>query len=437
MKVILATAWFAPFDVGGTEVYLEGLARELLKLGAECTVLVPRNPAGPPQYTHEGVAVETYPVSEAPLPGEMSANRAHSGIEAFRQHLARSPGAIYHQHSWTRGCGPHHLRAARELGFRTALTLHVPGPICLRGTMMRFGDEACDGRIDECECGACWAQSRGASKIVARALAALPKTLASRCRQGESRFATALSARALAAQKGQDLGDAFANSNRIIAVCQWLYDALIANGATADKLTLSRQGLDADYLEDARIAAASPTKDVAALRLVYLGRWDRVKGVDVVVMAVRSLEPEISVRLTIHAIGGGDAGYEAEVRALAAGDPRILFSSNLPRRRVATTLVEHDVLVVPSICLETGPLVVLEAQAAGLFVLGSRLGGIAELVDQPDAGELVEAGNVPLWARAIARLATRRARGDLPRPARPTRTMAQVAAQMVDIYRSM
>jgi glycosyltransferase involved in cell wall biosynthesis len=104
---------------------------------------------------------------------------------------------------------------------------------------------------------------------------------------------------------------------------------------------------------------------------------------------------------------------------------------------LAATLQNYDVLVVPSLWMETGPLVVLEAQAAGLFVLGARRGGIAELVDEADGGELVPAGNVSAWAEAIERLASRHCRGMLSRPSRPVRTMSSVATEMADLYRSL
>jgi len=95
---------------------------------------------------------------------------------------------------------------------------------------------------------------------------------------------------------------------------------------------------------------------------------------------------------------------------------------------------EHDALAVPSLWLETGPLVVLEAQAAGLFVIGSRLGGIAELVDD-SSGLLLQPGNVEVWAEAIGELAAQRS---LP-PVRPVdaRSMSDVAADMGKIYQGL
>jgi hypothetical protein len=60
-------------------------------------------------------------------------------------------------------------------------------------------------------------------------------------------------------------------------------------------------------------------------------------------------------------------------------------------------------IAVPSRGLETGPLVALEAFAAGVPVLGANLGGIAELVQSGIDGFLVPPDDVAALAAAIAR----------------------------------
>jgi glycosyltransferase involved in cell wall biosynthesis len=97
-----------------------------------------------------------------------------------------------------------------------------------------------------------------------------------------------------------------------------------------------------------------------------------------------------------------------------------------------------DFVVVPSRWLETGPLVVLEAFAAGTPVLGARLGGIAELVSDDVDGVLVAPDDAPAWALTLASLAndpTRVAR--LRAGVRPPRTMDEVGCEMALLYRSM
>lgn len=436
--VVMATAWYPPYDLGGTEVYLEGLVQELSLRGLTCAVLVPRAAGAPDRYEHRGVRVWTYPVELPQTRRAGGSTRRHGRFDRFEALLRQNPRAIYHQHSWTTGCGLDHLRAARAQGLRTVLTLHVAGAVCLRGTLLRFGETPCDGLVEETRCGACWAESRGAPRAAAWAVGRLPRALAARAWQGRTRLATALSARALALGKAQELDEAFELSDRLVAVCQWLADTLTRNGAPPDKLALGRHGLAASYLAEAGQAAARKRSEDTRLRLVYLGRWDRAKGIHVAVAALRSLPEKMPVELSIYAIGAAeDDGYEAEVRALAAGDPRIRFHLPRPHSEIAETLAAHDVLVVPSLWLETGPLVVLEAQAAGLYVLGSDLGGIAELVAGTKAGELLRPGSVPDWAKAIERLVARKSEGPLPKFQGLLRSQADVADDMIDLYRSL
>jgi glycosyltransferase involved in cell wall biosynthesis len=441
-KVLQATAWYPPYDIGGTEVYLEGLIGELRTLGVDSSVLVPRRRDEvrvPAAYRHAGTAVETYPVNAVPAPNEMREGGPHLHFDEFRTRLKAHRGSIYHQHSWSRGCGPHHLRAARELGLKTVLTVHVAGNICLRGTMLRYGARPCDGRVEERVCGACWAHGRGLPRAAASAVARLPLSFGQRMRRGPTRVATALAARAIGAEQRTQVAEMVHNADRVVAVCQWLYDALAANGAPPDKLVLSRQGIAASFLETQRAAALPRPDTEGPLKLLYVGRWHPIKGIDVIVRALRALPADTSVQLSIHAAGGKqeEDSYEQCVRKLAHGDPRINFAAALARAEVALAMARHDALVVPSVCLETGPLVVLEAQASGLYVMGSPLGGIAELVSNGADGELVQAGSVRAWMAAIARIAERHANGALTVRPRAVRTMAAVADDMAELYQSL
>jgi glycosyltransferase involved in cell wall biosynthesis len=196
---------------------------------------------------------------------------------------------------------------------------------------------------------------------------------------------------------------------------------------------LNRHGVRSDELKAFRAFSRERSGHEGPVRLLFLGRWDPMKGIDVVVRAIRALPTEIPVHLTICAVPmpEDNSGYEASVHALINGDPRISIKGPVARNQLAATFADHDAMVIPSIGLETGPLVALEAQAAGLHIIGSRRGGIAELVDE-SSGELIESGNVAAWAEAIKRLAQSKAA--LPRSPRPVRTMAMVAREMADLY---
>ncbi len=440
VNVPQAAAWFLPYGLGGTEIYLADLISALRGFGIESAVLMPRSAGAPERYVHDGFTVETYPVNVDARPDEFREGNPHDDFNRFRKHLSTYRHAIYHQHSWTRGCGPLHLRAAREAGLRTVVTLHVAANICLRGSMLRYGRTQCDGRIDPQACGACWGDGQGMPELVARSVVQLPMGVAEAIRRSPvGSVATALGARAVADRKRVELREMIENADRVVAVCQWLYDALLANGAPASKVVLSRQGISESFRDQAQQAVRQSTTEDRTLRLLYVGRWDRAKGIDVAIRAVLALPSEVPVKLSVRAAkNDSDLGeYEAYVHGLAQADPRIEWVPQMPREQVAGLMAEHHALLVPSNSMETGPLVVLEAQAVGLFVIGARMGGIAELVVDGEHGTLVPAGDIDAWRDAILNLARQHTEGRLAVVKRPVRVMQTAAEEMVALYQSL
>jgi glycosyltransferase involved in cell wall biosynthesis len=131
--------------------------------------------------------------------------------------------------------------------------------------------------------------------------------------------------------------------------------------------------------------------------------------------------------------GSVGAAYREQLEKRADG--RIRFHEPVPPQQVIEEISRYDVLAVPSEWLETGPLVVLEAFAAGIPVIGSALGGIRELVRHEIDGLLVEPGSVSGWRGTLRRLS--REPGLLERLRRgiqPPRTMDRVAGDMLSLY---
>ncbi|HVO33203.1 MAG TPA: glycosyltransferase [Elusimicrobiota bacterium] len=442
MKTIQALGWYFPEASGGTEVYVDGLARELRTLGVEGVVAAPRLGDAGNVYEHHAIPVYRYPVAKRLSVAQIRGQVPPDGFDVFARWLQAQTADVYHQHSWTTGCGIHHLRQARRQGCRTVVTVHVPGNVCLRGTMMLQGQSPCDGFIREDRCGVCWAGGQGAPSLAAQVAAGLPagwRKLAVRVLP-DSGLSTLLSLPELVGAHRNGLLEMAELSDRVVAVCQWLYDALAANGVPRSKLVLSRQGISEESMAAEPSAPARPGDGRRPLRLGYLGRWDPVKGVHVLVRAIRQLPPSVSMQLTIHALNQGDLrqSYQNRVLAEMAGDPRIRIAQPLAREEVLKTLAMFDALVVPSQWLETGPLVVLEAQAAGIPVLGSRLGGIAELVQPGINGELVAASDIEAWAAALRRWAENPAAVRAMRGSKaPVRTMKEAAADMARLYQEI
>ena len=121
--------------------------------------------------------------------------------------------------------------------------------------------------------------------------------------------------------------------------------------------------------------------------------------------------------------------------AQAAADPRIAIRAPVAADAVTATMADYDVIAIPSRWLETGPLVALEAFAAGVPVIGSDLGGIREIVRDGVDGLLVSADQPAAWAATLDRLAREPALlATLRDNILPPRTMHDCAADMAMLY---
>lgn len=139
-------------------------------------------------------------------------------------------------------------------------------------------------------------------------------------------------------------------------------------------------------------------------RLLYVGRIDPRKGIELALRALRELPGEA----TLDVVGAGDEAHLAELEALAAEPDlagRVRFSHS-PREGLPGVYAEADVVVFPVVWEEPWGLVPLEAMAVGRPVVATARGGSAEfledgancLVFDPDEGPATLAAAV----RALA-----------------------------------
>jgi glycosyltransferase involved in cell wall biosynthesis len=126
------------------------------------------------------------------------------------------------------------------------------------------------------------------------------------------------------------------------------------------------------------------------------------KGQDTVLRAMRSLADRgVALRFVLV----GDGSLKAHLQELAAElglQDRVVFAGQLDRSGVRRALDSADVFVMPSFG-EGLPRAAIEAMARGLPVIGSRIGGFRELLDER---HLVPPGDVEALARTLEVLIT-------------------------------
>lgn len=169
------------------------------------------------------------------------------------------------------------------------------------------------------------------------------------------------------------------------------------------------------------------------LRIGYVGTLVWHKGVHVLLDAVRAL-PAADYEVRI--FGNPDVfhDYTADLRARAAGLP-VTFMGAFDRTHVAGVYAQIDVLVVPSLWLENSPLVIHEAQMAGVPVVGARMGGIADLIDEGRTGLLYEPTSAAGLEAALRRLIADPAlAAALGAAAPPVKSIAQDASEWTAVY---
>jgi glycosyltransferase involved in cell wall biosynthesis len=175
----------------------------------------------------------------------------------------------------------------------------------------------------------------------------------------------------------------------------------IDRGFAPEKLKILPRGLDTDLFNPTRRDLAfwpGSKANGAEVRLLYVGRISREKDLDVLVAAYHK------VRAQGHPVKLYVVGHGPYSEALAAALPDAVFLGYLTGEALAKAYASADVFVFPS-TTDTFGNVIIEAQASGLPVIVSDLGGPKELVEDGVSGIVTKAHDTDDFARAIDRLA--------------------------------
>lgn len=147
--------------------------------------------------------------------------------------------------------------------------------------------------------------------------------------------------------------------------------------------------VDPANVESQNPSMLSVPSDNRIAKILFIGRLTEIKGLDVLLKAIGGLE---GLHLTV----AGDGERRDELEALAeALSVNGRFIGRVTAAERQQLLSASDIVVIPSRILGDGrtegrPVVCLEAMAAGRVVIASRVGGLAETIDDGENGVLFD-----------------------------------------------
>jgi glycosyltransferase involved in cell wall biosynthesis len=220
-------------------------------------------------------------------------------------------------------------------------------------------------------------------------------------------------------------------AQRLISPSHFLIDRYIEEGFPADRFTYLENGLPTDHL---RNLSWQPSN--GPLRVTFLGSLAWQKGVHVLAEAFKALPPG-TARLRIWGDPAVFSDYVDGVRRSLA-HPDVEWMGRIANERVGEVLADSDVMVAPSVWYENSPIVIQEARAAGVPVVASGHGALAEKVRHEIDGLLFPPGDAVALRQALLRLVEEpdllpRLRVGMPPPA----DMDEHMEQLETIYRQV
>jgi len=169
--------------------------------------------------------------------------------------------------------------------------------------------------------------------------------------------------------------------------------------------TLSNRGFQnvhhVPYFADVQLSADDrPRKDN---QLIFLGRLNREKGLDSLLRAMPAVVEQLpEVKLSIVGEGPHMETLVQLTRELSLTGS-VDFPGKVTHENVQELMRTSTAGVVPSIWTENSPVMIYESMIAGLPMIGSRIGGIPDLIDEGRTGFLFEPRNEEEIAACILR----------------------------------
>jgi len=358
MKVLLVTDYFYPQSTGGTEKYVHELAQGLRADGIDVIILTISESSG--SYQFDDFEVHAIPPNTDNRKEVIAGITAANNLQSFIDKLSELKADVIHFHTLTTSISVYHYQAAKQTGAKVIFTSHIPGNTCLRGDLMRYGQEICDGKVRLNTCLSCYINAQGMPKaispVVAKAMRILkkPRPLSQ-----------------ASAIKKNHLEKIKATCSTVITMSSWQQDVFLINDFNPNQLTLSRHIFK-------QINQKQEAKNIGHTTIGFAGRISPEKGLHILIEAFKHLDLNRFTLLIAAIKVPAQAKYLENLLNESKDSPNTKWDYNYTADNIDSFYKQLNVLCIPSVCNETGPYVMFESIARHIPVVASNLGGMRE-----------------------------------------------------------
>jgi glycosyltransferase involved in cell wall biosynthesis len=427
MRIVYLTHQYLPRHMGGTEIYLRGLARRAARSGHDVKIITcHESPSADPQdYGARASDVEGIPVLEihfnlstVPHPAQYEfqnpfvAEIVQRELESFRPDMVHVVHAMKLSGAAVEVC---HL-----LGVPTVVTLCDFWFICPRHTLLKWDSSLCQGPKHQLYCLKCLQQTHGfaTQQIIDPAGANSWKEI-------KPRLAAFLRDILAIRRRKKYLRRNLLKARRIIALSVFQKQMFVRNGFPEERIEVRPHGIELGDLRGPERRRNHPP------RLIFIGSLVAHKGPHILIEALRRA-PELAVNCRIYGALREDDPYVRQLREAAKDDPRIEFSGVFAADRLGEILGGADIFAMPAIWYENEPLVVQAALHLGVPIVASDIGSLPAMLKKGKNGRLVKPGDVAAWTDALRKM-VRELDAFEVRPV-PVKSMDDHAREILSIY---
>ena len=348
MKILLANKFY--YRRGGDCIYTMNLEKMLKEKGHEVAVYAMKYPEN-----EKSEWSGYWPTNMTKLDAFTRPFGARQVVKGFSRLMDDFKPDVVHLNNIHTQLSPVIAKIAHEKGARVVWTLHDTKLVCPCYTCMR------DGKW----CNECFTDKKA--------------VIRHRCMPGGLPGAVIgyLEAQKWNKEVLQKYVDMF------LPPSKFMMDTCVEGGYKPEKFRVLCNFIDVEKVKGLK---GEEVKRLKRDYYVYLGRVNEVKGVRTLCKAAAQLDKKLIV------IGGGE--LLPELQEAYKDCKQIEFKGQMQWEEFMPILRGARFMVLPAEWSENNPLTVIESQSLGTPVLGARIGGIPELIDEGVSGMTFTSGDV-------------------------------------------